>query len=207
MNLSPKWIWFLKYLGVFFTIPIIGTLAHELGHYLVAVIYQQPAGIAYAYTYLIGSNFLTPEQEFWFIMGGPISTWTVAVLSISIILWRYRPMRYELSKPIGLGQSITSVGASFSLRFIFNAGMYFIFTTLLGNSSSADEVKIAISLGISPDLTMYGSAIIALMLILLTLYYLPRHQRYIILIAALLGGILGYIFWYYWVGPIVLPYP
>jgi hypothetical protein len=140
-------------------------------------------------------------------MGGPISTWTVAVVSICIILWRYRPMHSELSKPIGLGQSIATVGASFSLRFIFNAGIYFIFTTLLGNSSGADEVDIAKILGISPDLTMYGSAIIALMLILLTLYYLPRHQRYIILIAGFLGGILGYIFWYYWVGPIVLPYP
>jgi hypothetical protein len=207
MELSPKVSWFLKYLGIFFIIPIIGTLAHELGHFLVAVIYQQPAGIAYAYTYLIGSNILTPEQWLWFILGGPISTWTVAALGISIILWKYRSMHDEQTKQIGVGQSVAVLATSFGLRFIFNAGVYFISTTLLGNSSGADEVEIAKILGISHDLMMYGSAIIALLLILTALYYLPRHQRYIILIGGIIGGILGYLFWYYWIGPIVLPLP
>ena len=205
MELSPKVSWFLKYLSIFFTIPIIGTLAHELGHYLVAVIYQQPARIAYSYTDFVGPNILTPEQWFWFIMGGPISTWTVAAIGIGVILGKYRAMHSELTNPIGLGQSLATVGASFSLRFIFNAGVYFISTTLLGNSSNADEVKIAQILGISPDLMMYGSAVIALFLVLVALYYLPRHQRYLILIGAIIGGILGYLFWYYWIGPILLP--
>jgi len=140
-------------------------------------------------------------------MGGPISTWTIAVLGITFIVSKYHHMHSERMRSIGVGQSIAVVGTTFSLRFIFNVGVYFISTTLLGHSSSADEVEVAKILNINPDLVMYGSAIIALILILAVLYYLPRHQRYIILIGGILGGILGYLFWYYYIGPIILPLP
>jgi hypothetical protein len=205
MNLSPRSVWFLKYLGVFFTIPIIGTLAHELGHYLVADYYRVPAMIAYAFTYYFG--YLTPEQEFWFIVGGPVSTWLVAAIGIGITLWKYRPMHSEQTRPIGLGQSAAAIASTFSLRFVFNAGMYFFSHTLLLNPSGADEVKIAQYLGISPDLMMYGSALVGLLVVLTALYYIPRSQRYIILLSGFLGGVLGYLFWYSWVGPLVLPIP
>jgi hypothetical protein len=173
----------------------------------VAVVgYRVPAMIAYAYTY---APTIPPdsEQEFWFIVGGPVSTWLVAALGIGIILWKYRPMHSEQIKPIGLGQAAALVASTFSLRFIFNAGMYFISHTLLLNPSGADEVKIAQYLGISPDLTMYGSAAIALLVVLTAIYYLPRSQRYIIIAAGLLGGVAGYLFWYSWAGPLVLPVP
>ncbi len=206
MTLSPKSVWFLKYLGVFFTIPIIGTLAHELGHYLVAVVgYSVPATIAYAFTFApsIAPN---SEQYFWFIMGGPISTWLVVAGGLCVILWKYRPMHSE-QKPMGLGQAAALIASTFSLRFIFNAGAYFISHTLLLNTSNADEVKIADYLGISPDLTMYGSALVGLLVVLAALYYIPRPQRYIILMSGFLGGVLGYLFWYNWLGPIILPIP
>ncbi len=202
--MSQRSVWFLKYLGIFFIIPIIGTLAHEFGHWFVAVcVYQEPAYISYAFTHLVGA--LSGEEYFWFIMGGPLSTWLTAAAGITVIFLKYRSMHSETEIPVGIGQSLAIVAAAFSLRFIFNAGGYFLFTTILGNPSNADEVKIANYLGISPDITMYGSAIIALILVLITLYYIPRHQRYIILFSGILGGILGYIFWYYWVGPILLP--
>jgi hypothetical protein len=202
---SVKLKWFFQYLLIFFIIPIIGTLAHELGHYLVAVIYNQPAYISYAFTHIIPPDHLTPNQYFWFIMGGPLSTWITATAGIVIIIVFYRMMHNEKEESVGIGQTIALLCTSFSIRFIFNAGNYLIFSTILGNPSYSDEVKIAQFLGLSPDLLMYGSAVIALILILLALYFSPRYQRYIILIAGILGGILGYIFWYYWVGPIILP--
>lgn len=205
MNLSPRSVWFLKYFVVFFTIPIIGTLAHELGHYLVAVYYRVPAMIAYAFTYYFGT--LTPEQEFWFIVGGPVSTWLVAAIGIGILLCKYRSMHSEQSKLIGLGQSAALIASTFSLRFVFNAGMYFFSHTLLLIPSGADEVKIAQYLGISPDLMMYGSAFAGLLVVLTALYYIPRPQRYIILLGGFIGAVLGYLFWYNWVGPLVLPIP
>jgi hypothetical protein len=205
MNLSPRSVWFLQYLGVFFTIPIIGTLAHELGHYLVAVVgYHVPAMIAYAFTYIFDD--LTLEQEFWFIVGGPVSTWLVAAVGIGIILWKYRPMHSE-QKPMGLGQAAAVIASTFSLRFVFNAGMYFFSHTLLLKPSGADEVKIAQYLGISPDLMMYGSALIGVLVVLTALYYIPRPQCYIVLMSGFLGGVLGYLFWYNWLGPLVLPIP
>jgi len=204
---SLKWKWFFQYLLIFFTIPIIGTLAHELGHYLVAFIFKQPAYISYAFTHIIPPDHLTPNpnQFFWFIMGGPISTWITAVSGIAIIIIFYRAMHKEKEKTVGIGQTIALICTSFGIRFIFNAGGYLIFSTILGNLSNSDEVKIAEYLSLSPDLLMYGSAIIALVLILVALYYIPRYQRYTILKAGILGGLLGYLFWYYWVGPIILP--
>ena len=204
MKVPTKLTWFVQYLGIFFVIPIIGTLAHELGHAFVSgCIYQVPTHISYAFTYYFGD--LTDPQIFWFIMGGPISTWLTAALGLTIILWKYRPMHSELTRTIGWGQTISVVAVSFSVRFIFNAGGYLILTTFLGHASNADEVKIANYLGVSPDLIMYGSALIALAIILLAIYFIPRQQRYILLAAGIVGGILGYLFWYYWAGPLILP--
>lgn len=206
MNRFKRVNWFFTYLGVFFIVVIIGTLVHEFGHYIVAVIYGVPARIAYAYTFYFGS--LTSDQRFWFIMGGIISSWLVSISGFIVILFKYRHMHSEKEQPIGIGQTISIMAVSFSIRFIFNAGLYFIETTLLGNWTGMDEAKIAIYyLGIAPEILVYGSAAIALTFIIVTLYYIPRFQRYIILIGGITGGILGYLFWYYWIGPIVLPVP
>ncbi len=206
MEDSLEFKWLVEYLAIFFITLIIGTLVHELGHFFVAVMYGVPARISYAYTYYFGT--FAEYQRFWFLMGGPISSWLVASIGITIILIKYRHMHKERVKPIGIGQSISIVGTSFSIRFIFNAGLYFINTTLGGMTSNADEAKIAQDfLGINPDILIYGSAGIALLLIFIALYYIPAHQRYIILIGGIIGGILGYIFWNYWVGPIILPPP
>ncbi len=198
--------WFFTYMGVFFIVVIIGTLAHEFGHYIVAVIYGVPARICYAYTFYFSS--LTTDQRFWFLMGGPISSWLVSTIGIIVILLKYRNMHNETNQSIGIGQTISIVATSFSIRFIFNAGWYFINTTLLGIPSGADEAIIARDyLGIHPDFLMYGSAIVALIVIVIALYYIPRFQRYIILIGGIFGGVFGYLFWNYWIGPIVLPVP
>ena len=140
-------------------------------------------------------------------MGGPISTWFVALIGLGFILWKYRSFHSESVKAISNGQTLCTIGAAFSLRFIFNAGGYLFFTTILGNSSEMDETKIANYLGFHPDFLVFGSAIVALVIILVTIYYIPRHQRYVILIAGIIGGALGYLFWYYWAGPLLLPLP
>jgi len=196
------------FIGIFFTIPIYGTLLHEVGHYFMAVIYNQPAGIAYAYTYIIPPNILTSDQYFWFIVGGPVSTWLTAGIGLTFIFAKYRSMHSEPVKTVGYGQTFAIIAAAFGLRFIFNAGGYLIST--IGThpwDSNMDEVKIATHLGIHPYIMVFGSAIIALIIILMTLYYIPSHQRYVILLAGLIGGALGYLFWYEWVGPLLLPLP
>ena len=196
---------FFLYLGIFFIVVIIGTLAHELGHYIVAVIYGVPAQISYGHTHYFGS--LTADQRFWFLMGGPISTWLVSTMGVIVILCKYRHMHNEKDLHIGIGQSISTVATSFSLRFIFNTGLYFINRSLLDIPSVTDETLIAGYLGINPDFLMYGSALVGLIFIVIAFYYLPHFQRYIIFIDTIIGGILGYFFWFYWIGPIILPRP
>jgi len=171
---------FFLYLGIFFIVVIIGTLAHELGHYIVAVIYGVPAQISYGHTHYFGS--LTADQRFWFLMGGPISTWLVSTMGVIVILCKYRHMHND-------------------------TGLYFINRSLLDIPSVTDETLIAGYLGINPDFLMYGSALVGLIFIFIAFYYLPHFQRYIIFIDTIIGGILGYFFWFYWIGPIILPRP
>ncbi|MFW9782571.1 MAG: hypothetical protein ACFFFB_09850 [Candidatus Heimdallarchaeota archaeon] len=194
---------FFIYFGIFFVVLIIGTIIHELGHYIVAVIFGVPAQISYAYTTYFG--FLTGEQRFWFILGGPLISWLVSIIGITFIFIKYRFIQKEKTKPIGIGHSISIVATSFSIRFIFNAGWYLVNTTILGVPCNTDETQIATYLGINPDILMYGSGMIALVLIIIALYYIPRFQRYIVLFAGIIGGVLGYLFWNYWIGPIILP--
>lgn len=200
---TPKW--FLTFLGVFFIFVIIGTLAHEVGHYIVAVIYGVPSRISYVTTFYYGP--LTTDQRFWFLMGGPISSWLVSIIGTIVLLGKYRHMHGEKDQSIGFGMMISILANSFCIRFIFNAVWYLINTTLLGKPSWTDEFRIARGyLGISPDFLMYGSAVISLIFIFIAYYCIPRFQRYIVLIGGIIGGILGYLFWNYWVGPIFLPY-
>ncbi|MFX0038661.1 MAG: hypothetical protein ACFFCY_12580 [Promethearchaeota archaeon] len=206
MNRHKRLKWFFMYMGIFFIVVIIGTLIHELGHYIVAVIYGVPAQICYAYTYYFGP--LTSDQRFTFLMGGPISSWLVSIIGIIFILFKYRNMHNEQEESIGVGQIISIVATSFSIRFVFNALWYFVNTSILSMPSGADEVIIARDYWeINPDILIYGSAVIALIFIVVALYYIPRFQRYVILIGGIIGGILGYLFWNYWVGPIILPVP
>jgi hypothetical protein len=206
MDNSSEFKWLIEYFVMFFIILIVGTLIHELGHFIAAVILGVPAQISYAYTHYFGT--LTDFQRFWFLMGGPLISWIVASIGILVILIKYRHIRKEVDIPIGIGQSLSIAATSFCVRFIFNAGFYFINSTFGGITSSADEVQIARDfLIISPDILMYGSAVIALIFIILALYYIPNYQRYVVFTAGIIGGILGYFFWNYWIGPIVLPPP
>ena len=97
--------WFIEYFALFFIILIIGTLVHELGHFIAAIILGIPAQISYAYTHYFGT--ITGFQRFWFLMGGPIISWLVASIGFTVILIKYRHMHKKIDNPIRIGQSLS----------------------------------------------------------------------------------------------------
>ena len=188
----------VKYTLIFLVVPAVGTLLHEFGHYVVAVVNGYDAYIAYAYTY--HSPIADPIMVFWVVLAGPLATWIQSLTAFAIMVIYYnKEKRDRISKDLPPLYVLLLAVFSFCIRFVFNAAGYFI-----KGSSSMDEVRIALYLGIHPDIVVYGSALIAVIFVIIAIYRIP-HYRLTIFFSAVFGAILGYLAWYYWLGPIILP--
>ncbi len=194
---------FIKYFVIFLIVPIIGTLLHELGHYLVAVLNGYEARIAYAYTISSIDRIIEPDIYFYYIIGGPISTWIQSIIPFFIMVIYYnKERRYKISEKGDLPPLyILLLGfTTICGRFIFNAAGY-MFT----HSPNMDETKIAEYLNINVDIIVYPSAFIAWTILIVSIYMLPKNIRFSVFLGALLGAGIGYFSWYYMIGPIVMP--
>ena len=189
---------FIKYTLIFLIVPAIGTLLHEFGHYIVAIMNGYEAYIAYAYTiYTIND----PLVAFWALSGGPLATWFQSLSAFAIMVLYYNKEKREtFTEDLSPLYIILLAIFSFSIRFIFNATGY-----LIRGSTTMDEVRIGIYLGIHPDVVVYGSALIAVIFLVIAIYRIPKSYRLTLFFSAVFGAILGYLIWYEWLGPILLP--
>ena len=189
---------FFKYTLIFLIVPAIGTLLHEFGHYIVAIINGYEAYIAYAYTiYTIND----PIVAFWALSGGPLATWFQSLTAFTIMVLYYnKEKRGTFTEDLPPLYIVLLATFSFSIRFIFNAIGY-----LLRGSTTMDEVRIGLYLGIHPDVVVYGSALIAVVFLVIAIYRIPKSYRFMLFFSAVFGAILGYLMWYEWLGPILLP--
>ena len=187
-----------KYLLIFLLVPAIGTLLHECGHYIVAVLNGYEAYIAYAFTtYSIND----PTVAFWALCGGPLATWFQSLTAFTIMVLYYNKEKRETFTEDLPPLYIALLAIfSFSIRFIFNATGY-----LIRGSTTMDEVRIGLYLGIHPDVVVYGSALIAVVFLVIAIYRIPKSYRFMLFFSAVFGAILGYLMWYEWLGPILLP--
>jgi hypothetical protein len=194
----------LIYFTIFFIVPIVGTLLHEVGHYLAAIIMGFEARIAYAYTFISGSY--TPEEFFIFILWGPLATWIESVIPFLLLYYFYNKTKQKRTnmQPNYFMKSkflLLLTFSSFCCRFVFNAAGYFI-----SQSHSMDEYRLGEYLGIIPEIIIYGSAIIGLiMMFVLLIRVLPKKSILWILLPSLAGAVLGYYIWYEILGPVILP--
>ncbi len=90
MALKQKIMKFLQYFAIFLVVVPLGTLLHEVGHWIVAVASGFEARIAYAYTissiYFEGSELM----YFYFILGGPLVTWVQSLIPFLMLVFHYR---------------------------------------------------------------------------------------------------------------------
>lgn len=192
---------FFLYLGVFLVVPIVGTLLHEVGHYLAAVLQGYEASISYAFCSSTISPSLNPNEYFIFILGGPLATWTQSLIPFVLLLVIYRKDKRNSFENTGPPLYIVLLGfASFAGRFIFNAGGY-----ILQGSPYMDEVKMADYLGLPESLFVYLFGGIGLAVLFGLVYALPKKKRFLITLSCLIGSVAGYLLWYEVLGPIVLP--
>ncbi len=85
-------------------------------------------------------------------------------------------------------------------RFLFNALIY-IFT----RSKNIDEYKLADYLILHPETFLILFAVLAILILLIVIYKIPKEKRIITLLGAIFGSTVGYILWNFIFGPIILP--
>jgi hypothetical protein len=194
---------FSKYFVIFLIVPIVGTLLHEFGHYIVAILNGYEARIAYASTISSIDRITEPDIYFVYILGGPITTWIQSLIPFVIMVIFYtKEKRIKLVEKGKLPPLyILLLGfTTICGRFIFNAAGY-MFT----HSTKMDESKMASYLNINPDILVYPFAFAAWTILIISIYMLPRNIRFSVFLGAILGAAIGYYSWYSLIGPIIMP--
>lgn len=229
-RVPPILQWFLAFLPV----PVVGTLAHELGHYFVALVLGYDARIAYAFTLSSVAADRESAAYFWFILGGPMATWIQSLAGVALLFLYLRHERVRQAEAVAhlIGtKRVEAAGATVPPAAVDAVDMEdalrkgptpalvatlgpasfcgrFVFNAashLLSPSARLDEYKIGRFLGLPPGLFIYGFAILGLVLLGLVLWRLPPGRRRPILLGGVTGAAIGYLLWFQVFGPIVLP--
>lgn len=147
----------------------------------------------------------TSENGFWITLGGPIQTMLVGTIGFFLLIFNRK--KFRKSDTLSISQWIMVFLALFWLRQptnLFTAFLQYVIHDrfLLGG----DEIVLALHLewavwSIITFTAMIGAAV----LIVVVFYIVPSIKRITFLLAGLCGGIVGYLLWLKWIGPLVLP--
>lgn len=191
----------------FILATVIGTLSHELGHYLIAKSKGFNAQIHYGYTsWSNGNVFDNPnhiKDILWIALGGPISTLLTSILGLSLLAFNYSSIKK--SAALSFIHWINIFLALFSLRFVANL---FIWIAGINRDVSTlmDEVRIAMYLGWPSWILMIVTFCLGLVILAwVFLKCIPSKHRGTFLLGGMVGGVSGFIIWMKLLGPILLP--
>ncbi len=200
LSAGRKVIVFIKYFLIYLPIPMIGTLLHELGHYLVALSYGYNSQIHYAFCTYDNKGNYDPVAAFFITLGGPVATWMQSLVPFFIMAVYYRKeKRMQFKDDLPPLYIVLLCLSTFCSRFVFNAGKGLI------SNPGGDEAVIALALGLPAGLILYLFAFIATIMLFYMLYMIPKNFRLPLVFGAISGAILGYYIWYVHLGPLILP--
>lgn len=190
-------------ISAFIVFTAIGTLSHEFGHYAAAKLLGHNASISYGFTYY--STHISARDSFIITLCGPLQT--VMTGTAGFLLLLYYKNRFYASDRLNFRQWLLVFVSLFWLREVFNVvhgvGIY----VLKGYfPTGSDEIYLAQDSGI-PLLSISLPAAIAGSLILacVVFKFIPAAQRLTFLISGLIGGVLGFYTWMFWLGPLIMP--
>lgn len=218
----------------FILVTIIGTLTHELGHLIPAKFLGYETTLHYGsmswddgYTDLsnalfrkYGSKDNVPNEvldqldalkeksrndTLWITLGGPIQTMSTGLLGFFMLYSR----RNKISKTTLSLFDWTAVFLSlFCSRQLFNlfmgiaGGLFFSKPYFFGG----DEAKISSILGLPVGSVGILTAIIAFVIcVYVVLNVVPKTIRYQFILSGILGSAIGFVLWFFVLGPMLLP--
>ena len=145
------------------------------------------------------------KDSFWITLGGPIQTMLTGTIGLLLLLTQRRKILE--TKSIKLYQWLCIFLSLFWLRQFANLVTWTFSYFINGKFSlTGDEVSLALSLRFPKETLVVSTAIIGLAVSLFVIFkIIPIDKRITFISAGLFGGILGYLFWLVWVGPIIMP--
>ena len=155
-------------------------------------------------TEILNEKYPTNEKHgFWITLGGPLQTILTCIIGLFILLYRKSKDKNEFKILDWLGVFLTL----FILREIFNLLMaIFKFVTLTETIFRGDEFRMSYHLGFNQWLIPIVMGIIGVIIsIYIVFKVLPSNYRISFITSGLVGGVLGYLVWFNWLGEIVLP--
>lgn len=138
-------------------------------------------------------------------LGGPAQTMLTGCLGL-LLLFLFRKT-YSKNRDLRTGQWLLVLLSLFWLRQPANLLMALGFRLLKGQfSRRADEIKIAGYLDWPFLSVTTGTALIGVLVLAFVYFrFIPRRQRITFLTAGMVGGVGGYVLWFYVAGPVLLP--
>lgn len=153
------------------------------------------------------SEIVREMQRFrlFFLLGGPLQTIFTTCISL-ILLFVFRS-RFSKTASLVFWQWALVFGSLFILRQSANLFMLGLDFLMSGKVSlRGDEARISVMLDLPWYSINLASGIAGFLIAAFVVYrFVPVSQRLTFLIAGLLGGISGYVFWLEWFGKYVLP--
>ena len=186
---------------------IIGTITHELGHYVVAKSLGYNAEINYGSTsWTKKPNQIKKDTDnFCISAGGPIETMATGSIGL-LLLFIFRKKFYSADR-LNLLQWVIVFTSLFWLRQTAN------FLTWIGGymitgrfSLRSDEIILARLLNFPIWSISIVTAFAGILVLTLVVFkFIPALQRFTFLLAGIIGGIAGYIIWLHLLGPMIMP--
>lgn len=139
------------------------------------------------------------------LVGGPLQTFITSIVGIFILTFRRMNI---IQSGLTLVDWIGVFLALFSLRFVANAFLSIIkeFCQPNGYYFGGDEARLAKALGWYEGAIAVPMAIIGLIIAAWVIFTIvPKQYRLTFILSGLIGGVIGYLIWLKWLGPIILP--
>lgn len=193
----------------FILFTAIGTVSHEMGHWIVAEVIGIDAKVNYYSTSFIGQSNdrtrLLKVEDLAIYSGGPLQTMLVGSFGF-LCLWKDRFLLYKKEK-LDFKDWFFVLLALFWLRELANFVMWMISYYNKGYfTNRMDEVRIAIKLGLPQGSIIGVLAFLSLIISLIVIFrFIPVSQRFSFIISGFFGGVLGYLIWLEWFGKYILP--
>jgi hypothetical protein len=137
---------------------------------------------------------------------GPLQTLLTSIIGIFILLYRRQSI---LARGMQLWDWLAVFLALFSLRFVSNLTLSVLSELWKPNGNyfgGGDEARLARSLDLPLGMFAIPLFIIGFLTALWVIFkILPAKHWLTFILSGLIGGVLGFILWMDWLGPIVLP--
>ena len=146
------------------------------------------------------------EENKLIIWGGPLQTMLTGTIGfLLLIIYRKYIVRKQT---LNIRQWLLVFFSLFWLRQVANAATaLFIKLPMTGiEGVVGDEIKLAVYYHL-PDMSLvFGTAAIGLLISVLTIFiFIPARQRLTFIAAGLFGGLTGFISWFFFAGPWLMP--